>query len=174
MGIYEGWAGNTTVQRTKMKQEIWKSIEGFEKYQVSNYGRILNKYKRIGKPKKLNHGHLIIALRKNGKYHNFLVHRLVAHNFIGPCPMGKEINHKDFNKTNNQVSNLEYLTHSENAIHTFKHDPPKFVKLNEQAVKVIKYFLSKRYTCQKLANVYGVAKPTIMDIRHKRHWKWVI
>ena len=54
-------------------------------------------------------------LRKNGEHHNFQVHRLVAEAFI-PNPEGKEtVNHKDENKLNNCVDNLEWMTVKENS-----------------------------------------------------------
>jgi hypothetical protein len=47
----------------------------------------------------------------------FKIHRIVAEVFIGPCPGGLEVNHKDGNKTNNSVDNLEYVSHAENMKH---------------------------------------------------------
>ena len=57
------------------------------------------------------------GLSKNGQVR---VHRLVAQCFIGDCPDGYEVNHKDGNKTNNSVHNLEYVTSKENSIHAVK------------------------------------------------------
>src|SRR6266567_9562353 len=49
-----------------------------------------------------------------------LISKLVAKHFIGPCPTGKEVNHKDLNPLNNCVKNLEYVTHSVNIKHAHK------------------------------------------------------
>lgn len=50
----------------------------------------------------------------------YSVHKLVARAFIGPCPKGKEVNHKDLNKLNPRADNLEYLTRPQNAIHAHR------------------------------------------------------
>ena len=105
-------------------EEIWKDIEGYgtiSKYQISNYGRIrtlnYDKTKTIKVLKTLisNSGYEYIILRKNGKKcTNILIHRLVAEAFIPnpnclPC-----VNHKDENKLNNNVNNLEWCSYSYN------------------------------------------------------------
>ena len=58
-----------------------------------------------------------IPLYKNGM---FSAHRLVAAKYIGQCPIGKEVSHKDGNKRNNHYTNLEYLSHSENMLKSFR------------------------------------------------------
>ena len=99
--------------------EEWKDIIGYEgKYQVSNTGKIrslnyLNtrKTKEL-KPRKFSTGYLSICLGKEKK--NFYIHRLVAIHFI-PNPNNLlEVNHKDENKTNNNVENLEWCNHKYN------------------------------------------------------------
>ena len=101
--------------------EIWKDIEGFEGlYQVSNLGRTksLNynhtKKEKILKPSLNEKGYLLVNLYKEGKGRSYLVHRLVAQAFI-PNPEDKpQVNHKDEDKTNNKVENLEWVTSKEN------------------------------------------------------------
>lgn len=108
-------------------KEIWKNIEGYEgKYQISNFGRArtLN-YKRTGKIKILklcmiSTGYYVLVIRTGGagsKQLHLLVHRLVAKTFI-PNPDGKEfVNHKDGNRLNNKIDNLEWCSREENEIH---------------------------------------------------------
>ena len=96
-----------------MQTEQWKPVEGFEDYAVSNFGRVKSlKYgkEKIMKPKKDRGGYLYIGLRKDGKHKFFKVHRLVAEAFI-PNPNNlSQVNHKDENKTNNVVSNIEWCS----------------------------------------------------------------
>ena len=90
--------------------EIWKDIEDYEEYyQISNLGRIRNKKEnRILKPSKSG-GYYHISLRYGNKK-EMLIHRLVAKAFI-PNPLNLSyVNHKDENKLNNNVENLEWCT----------------------------------------------------------------
>lgn len=108
-------------------KEKWKDIPGYEgRYQISNKGRVktLN-YKRTGKAKILKHdktwnGYHTIVLRIGGagsKQIHPLISRLVASAFI-PNPNGKDfVNHKDGNRDNNSVENLEWVSREENELH---------------------------------------------------------
>ena len=100
--------------------EIWKDIEGFEKrYQVSSWGRVRNKLtKGIVKPYVNSKGYLKVGLwYSRGKTAKFRVNRLVAAAFI-PNPYSlPQVNHKDGNKMNNSITNLEWMTNEENQRH---------------------------------------------------------
>ena len=112
-----------------MKNEIWKPIEGYEGlYEVSNLGRIRSldrldvykgKYKRYFKGKMLNPtfyrgGYLQVQLSKNGKVKVCKLHRLVAQTFLPNPDNLPVVNHKDEDKTNNCVDNLEWCTQQYN------------------------------------------------------------
>lgn len=104
-------------------KEIWRDIQGFEGfYQVSNMGRVRSRDRLIVysngrhrhfkgqliRPVKTNSGYWQIRMKKNERVTHEYVHRLVAKAFI-PNPKGlPEINHKDENRLNNQVANLEW------------------------------------------------------------------
>lgn len=98
-------------------KEIFKNIEGYEGYQVSNLGNV--KSLKFGKEKilkqsKCTGGYLQVRLKKEGKYKSYLSHRLVAKTFIPNPNNYPQINHKDEDKTNNSVINLEWCTNKQN------------------------------------------------------------
>ena len=88
--------------------EEFRDIPGYEGvYEVSNLGRVRRDGK-ILKPSKNKKGYLLVSLFKNGTKKNARIHRLVAQSFI-PNPQNlPQINHKDEDKTNNTVDNLEW------------------------------------------------------------------
>lgn len=105
--------------------EIWRDIPGFEGlYQASNLGNIKSlNFNKSCIEKELSkykcRGYLGVKLTKNGIGKNYLVHRLVIWAFKG-LNLNYEINHKDGNKQNNNINNLEYCTRSENVLHAYR------------------------------------------------------
>lgn len=98
--------------------ETFVKIEGFDNYEVSNLGKVRNmKSGRILKPRLTKNGYLEHLLYKNNKQRHLLLHRIIATTFIDN-PEGKpQVNHIDENKLNNDLSNLEWCTIRENAVH---------------------------------------------------------
>lgn len=107
-------------------KETWKPIEGYEGiYEVSDQGRVRNAKRggRIMTASTVTHGYRAVSLYKEGKQRAALVHRLVAKAFI-PNPESKpQVNHKDMDKSNNCISNLEWVTQNENLAHAFINKP---------------------------------------------------
>lgn len=109
-----------------MSEEVYKEIDGFKLYLVSNYGNILsnNNYKRSGprilKPIVQADGYLHFTLCKNKKKYQMPAHRIVAQTFISNPNDKPYINHINGNKMDNRVENLEWVTSSENTQHAFK------------------------------------------------------
>lgn len=100
--------------------EIWIKIKDVDDYEVSSNGRVRNrKTGRIMKTPINDKGYPTVMLRKNKFYVNKRVHRLVADNFYDGDHEGLDVNHRDGNKTNNHVSNLEFCTRKENIRHAF-------------------------------------------------------
>lgn len=99
--------------------EIWKDVKDYEElYQVSNLGRVKRVTSgRILKGSKQTPGYLRVDLYKNGSKSKKLIHRLVAEAFIPNSENKSQVNHIDENKTNNMVSNLEWMTAKENLNH---------------------------------------------------------
>lgn len=93
-------------------EEIFKDIEGYEGfYQISNFGRVYSiKRNRFLNPSKDKDGYLQIGLSKDGKEKKYKIHRLVALAFLLNPHNLPQVNHKDENKTNNKVDNLEFCT----------------------------------------------------------------
>lgn len=114
-----------------MENEIWKSIDGFKTYEVSNYGRVKSLSKKckvnngfrktkekIIKPFITTTGYYCLTLKNNNNiYKKIKVHQLVAIAFLGHirCGLKLVVNHKDFDRLNNNVDNLEIVTARENA-----------------------------------------------------------
>lgn len=117
-------------------QEIWKDVEGYEGlYQVSNLGNIksLNRYVNsvVGKNgKKIINGKIIKTTNRNGykivglskfnKRKSLAVHRLVCEAFIRKIKSEEVVNHIDYDKTNNNLKNLEIVTQLQNVTHSIK------------------------------------------------------
>lgn len=108
-----------------MTEEIWKSVADFEhRYEVSNQGRVRNK--TTGKtlaPNVMRHGYLCAHLydgkgRKSRQVRT--IHQLVAQAFLPPRNEAREVNHINFDRRDNRVENLEWVTRRENVLHAIK------------------------------------------------------
>jgi len=98
--------------------ETFVKIEGFEKYEVSNLGKVRNiKSGRVLKPKLNKYGYLTHCLYGHDKKKFRLLHRIIATAFIDNPDEKPQVNHIDENKLNNDLSNLEWCTVRENIIH---------------------------------------------------------
>lgn len=172
----------------KMK-EIWRSIDFIPIYTVSNLGRVKKIPAEYRYPNNwilkqfLNYkGYPMVRLRKpNKKRITIFVHKLVAEAFLGSRPKGMEINHKDCNKQNNYISNLEYVTQRENARHAYingllfipKGQENGNHKLTDRNVKEILKLAKCNLSWNQLAFKFGVCKGTIGHILMGRNWKHI-
>ncbi|WP_165844408.1 NUMOD4 domain-containing protein [Limosilactobacillus fermentum] len=95
--------------------EIWRKIKSFPNYQISNLGNVKNivTNRKISQWKKEN-GYLQVTLHTNGIKRNLYVHRLVAEAFVPNPQKLSDVNHIDEDKSNNCVTNLEWMTHLAN------------------------------------------------------------
>lgn len=167
------------------EKEIWHWVVGYEGlYMVSSLGNVM------GVPKKTTYGHMLaqketpvgsgyysVCLCKDGIQKHYRVHRLVAQAFIPNLDNKPEVNHKDGNRSNNRVDNLEWATRSENETHAFHvlgkqpnrpwaGKPRLFArKLTSEQVKAIR---KDSRTSREIGREYNVSKTTILDIKKRK------
>lgn len=174
-------------------QEKWKGmqyngVDYSEWYEVSNLGNIRNtRLKKVREAVNTNKkgyrvGSFTMGTIKNKK--SLVFHRIVACTFIPTDDYTLTVNHKDGNKLNNRVDNLEWCTNTENMRHAFKNNLFKSRKginnnaniLSDEDVREIRTLYIPRhpeYNGTKLAEKYGVHPATIQAIVHHRIWKWL-
>lgn len=169
--------------------EIWKQIEGFEGlYEISSYGRV----KTLRSSPKLKSGDFLsnsiecairngkgyktVTLYKNKVGKQLMVHRLVAKAFI-PNPNNKpQVNHKDADKHNNNVDNLEWVTNLENKEHSVlnglsgKGEKNSMAKLTSKDVKYMRYLYSIGIKPAILAKKYNICKQHLHSIVKFKSW----
>lgn len=143
-----------------MNKEIWKTIDGYSNYQVSNLGNVKNtNYRNTGKELLLKgssyNGYVHIALRKDNKSKIFLLHRLVAQAFIPNIDNKPCINHKDCDRKNNKVENLEWCTQQENIAYMDKLNRRNSgKKISEKDVEIIRKKKNKGLFYKDVWNEY--------------------
>lgn len=118
----------------------WRDVTGFEgRYQVSSDGRVRNSKGHILTPTNKSDRYNCVRLYSGGRkdYVDMLIHRLVAEAFLERPDGDYEVNHIDGNRYNNDVSNLEWVTHRENMRHAVLHrlvDPHKAMEAHRKPV----------------------------------------
>lgn len=179
------------------QSEKWLPVVGYEGlYDVSERGGVRS-YRRTGKsgtfstalPMTLaisNVGYPRVSLRTVGavraKHHT--VHRLVARAFIGPCPDGHNVNHKNGVKTDNRVENLEYTTHQENVDHSIRtglkptgpyantrrgsNSPAS--KLSDDDAREVFAMLARGETTISVGQRFGINPATVSRMKTGRNW----
>lgn len=170
-----------------MQKEIWKPIKGYKGlYEVSNFGRVKSLSKnRPGQSheemmKKLirgSNGYFHVSLYKNSQPKTFSIHRLVIETFCGVSDL--HVNHKDGNKENNYLANLEYCTHQENIKHAVmtglrdgrgeKNVKAKLTRRQIREIRINKDGLTKK----ELAKRYGIYWSTVYKIVNGETWAHV-
>ena len=123
-------------------EEQWKDIVGYEGlYQISGHGKVFSLTKNIIIKPFLNKGYFRIGLYHNTETKKFLIHRLVIEHFgeKKPCDTA-QVNHKDLNKLNNHITNLEWCSPSENVQHCIKNTEGR-----EEYLKTTMSEIGKKY-----------------------------
>jgi hypothetical protein len=169
--------------------EVYRAIPGHPHYEVSDCGNVRSvthqspfrdtfrtHQGRVLKQGNHSVGYLQVCLYPTGTR---LVHALVMLAFVGPPPTDQPwINHKDGNKQNNHLSNLEYGTakwNREHAVHTGLGDgPPGSGKLDAEKVIAINELLKAGgLTQQTIANRFGVNQRMVSSIKVGTSWQWL-
>jgi len=169
---------------------MWVDIIGYEGlYQINKNGEVKslsrtiknNKGNQLLPESILKHsfsgrGYPSVTLRKNNKSKTHYIHRLIAEHFIPNPNRLPTVNHKDGNKMNNAIENLEWKSYSGNNQHAYdnglKARGELFynAKLTEDEVREIILNGKGNRTYQEIADEYGVARATIRDILIKKTW----
>lgn len=178
-------------------QEIWKSLKGIveygDYYEVSNLGRVRSidrrvnsrNGKRLVKGKILKqqvdkYGYMRVHCYMNNKSKQYQVHRLVALSFISNPDNKPQVNHKDGNKQNNRVDNLEWSTNKENVEHAFsiglnegiKGEENVNAKLTENdVVNIYNLYKTNKYSMKDLADKFNTSETNVYDIVNRKRWK---
>ena len=169
--------------------ETWKPVVGYETvYEVSSWGRLrrlitVKGYKAgdFVHGAKRTDGYVNVMLCKGGKATARLMHQIVMDAFIGPCPVGKEINHRhpDGDKTRNWLSNLEYTTSPANNRDQIERRPSNYsrgdahprAKLTEAQIPSIKERIRNGESNTSIAESFGVTSGTISAIASGKTWR---
>lgn len=176
--------------------EEWRDVEGYEGlYQVSSYGRVRSvdrivkypdgksprhfKGKEL-RPQNASTGYLFVNLSRNSRIKRVGIHRLVALSFIQKPDGNMEVNHKDGNRHNNRVENLEWVTRGENILHSYRKLGRKSAwkgrkmhnrKITDEQAREIKH---SDATSTILAREYHCDPSTICNIRTGRYYREII
>jgi hypothetical protein len=170
--------------------EIWKPIfNGL--YEVSSEGRVrrmaASKGATVGqvlKPKRLRHGYLCVLLCAHSQYTQRTIHSLVAEAFIGQRPPNHDVNHKDGDRGNNRLENLEYLTRKENCLHASRRGSYKFnaalrkgecngrARITQHIAGEMRRLRSKGIAVQAIAERYEVGKHIVEGVIYRRTWNY--
>ena len=172
------------------RNEVWKEIvfdekiASFEKYKISNYGRVINckgeEEKLLGYNQINGYTSIPLVQEVNRKKTSRYVHKLVAQHFLEQKEDDQYVIHLDYDKTNNRVENLKWATKREKELHQYANEEylkskPKrtYAKLTEGRVKIIKRKLAdpnNKTRLRIIAKQFGVSDMQIHRIKTGENW----
>lgn len=170
--------------------EQWKQISGFDRYAISSYGRVKRlssitcaKAGHILKPAVRGgrggwHGYLFVTLCGDDGKSNGVIHVLVAEAFIGQRPSGAVVNHKDGDRHNNRMENLEWVTQSQNVLHAYaaglsdaRGEANGQAKLTDEDVREMRrQATGQRGQYAMLSRKFGISPRQVSDIVKGKAW----
>lgn len=173
--------------------EQWRDVPGYENYyQVSDLGRVrsLDRREKVGKSTRLRRGRVItpvmdrlgyltLGLWANSDRERWTVHRLVMLAFVGPSDL--QVNHKNGNKTDNRLENLEYVTCQENMEHRDRvlgmssrgERSGKAVMTDAAVIRLRSLYATGLHSHRELAAMFGISKSNIGEIVNRKTWAHV-
>lgn len=165
-----------------MKEIVIPNVKLKHKYLISENGEVFSEVSNIYlKPSKLEKGYLRYWLVTENGSKLFMAHRLVLFTYNPTENMENlEVNHKDGNKENNLLENLEWCTGRENVRHALETGlkiPAKGEQIGSSILKenevfeIIDLLLNSSLSLQKIGDIFKVSRYTIFDIKRKKSWK---
>lgn len=175
-------------------EERWVPVFGHERlYEISETGAIRrtaaggsSRVGRLVKSRKRKLGYVSVVLSDNSVRHEYLVHRLVLSSFVSAPMPGHQCDHIDGIRHNNHVSNLRWLTPSENQVAAslrrgglpnIRGEKNYQAKLNATQVRIIRSILPYKVRAdgiwRLLADAWGVSMPSLCDVIARRTWRHV-
>lgn len=159
--------------------EQFKPIEGYDGiYEISSLGNVVSNYsgkRKILKQSLMTSGYKFIRVKKDGKYKNLSVHRLIATHFLENPNSYEQVNHKDGNKLNNDISNLEWCTRSQNIKHMYDMGLKSYRPLHYKGKFGSEHNRSKSVFCSKTNKTYGSMSEAARELNiHFSSVSWAI
>lgn len=142
-------------------------------YVIYSDGRLYSKFsKRFKKASDHKGGYLSYGISKNGKNKTIQAHRLVAKYFLSDFSEDKVVNHIDFNRKNNNVSNLEMVTVKENARHsanagryTRYGESNNNCRYSDETILMLRTYLNMGFSCAEISRKTGINRRYINGIK---------
>lgn len=172
-----------------MNEEIWRELEvrGI-KYLISNYGRIIGARGKILKTRTDEYGYETVTVGITKFRSREAVHRLVARAFI-PKPNEVdcfEVNHKDFNRKNNRVENLEWVTHKDNIKYSYENNSEaqylardgvkngRATFSDDDILEIRRLYNDAHISIAEISRIFNSKHSTIGNIVHNQTWKHLL
>ena len=162
----------------KINQELKEEWKEYNGYQVSNFGKVINKSGKVLSTKPDKHGYICTSITDYGGSRIKGMHRIVAIVFI-PNPNNlPEVNHIDGVKSNNRVDNLEWVTKKENQQHEVRVLKQRNGEKNcknklkkEEVIEIYNLCKEGKLLYKEIAKIYGVIPEQIHRIAKGVNWK---
>jgi len=163
--------------------ENWKLLDNYKfPYYVSDEGRVKNRFGKIMTPHHDKDGYLRLRLfRNNGIRYFYLIHRLVLMAFFPTEDKTLTVNHKDGNKKNNHLTDLEWMTRAENNQHAYNtglknnkgsnHGRANFTE--EQVLEIRRLYDEGTYGQTILSRMFNTTQPRISEIIRRKTWNHI-